>query len=74
MRALIKGWKSNLEVQPITLMSLLRDSLEIDLQAAKGLLDEFAEAGELIVSGERAILEHLRSLGALKGIEVVLLD
>ena len=46
----VSGWKQGLEVQPLTLLSILREGLGFDLVKAKGLLDAFAEAGELVLS------------------------
>lgn len=43
MKAMISGWKDGHDVNPITLLGLLRGALELDLPAAKALLDRFAE-------------------------------
>ena len=70
MKAMISGWKDGHDVNPITLLGLLRGALELDLPAAKALLDRFAEDGRLQVTADPERLQRLQDDASAQGIAV----
>jgi hypothetical protein len=72
MKVVVNGWKSGRDVNPISLLKVLRDVLRIDLPDAKALLDRFSEEGELEIDATDDALERLQKAASEKGIEVTI--
>jgi hypothetical protein len=73
MKALINGWKGGRDVNPVSLLKVLRDALQVELPDAKALLDRFSEEGELEIDATHEAIERLQRTASEKGIEVIIL-